>query len=105
MDKKLLHTFSISPVKGGSPVQYKVEIDGENVRARGYAISQRVGELPEVSVDLLCEPDVHFDKCCVALGGIDVIASIISKSQLISLVRMYNEHNPEYQVEVKQEAI
>lgn len=105
MDKKLIHTFSVSHIENGSPTQYKVEIDGKSIKAKGYTISHYVGELPGVSVDMLCELDTHFDECYVTLGGIDAIASIISKGQLLSLVRMYNEHNPDCQVEVNSRKI
>lgn len=105
MDNKLIHTFSVSHVEGGIPTQYKVEIDGNSIKAKGYTIQHYVGELPKVSIDLLCESDTHFDECYVRLGGIDAIASIISRSQLLTLVRIYNEYNPDNQVEVRHEAI
>lgn len=93
MSNTHFHKVKITNGKEAPSVLTKCTIDGKALKATGYTISQHTGDVPRMMVNMLPALDVDFEKCVVELGNIKQIAQIITRSQLISLIKEFNSRH------------
>lgn len=102
MNKPITHKVKIHSLDPEVPFRTKIFIDDKDIRSTGFRISQQVGDIPHMEIDIMPEIDNNFDSCVVEFGNIDAIANIISRNQLLSLIRQFNENDKYEKIEVEE---
>lgn len=85
----MMHKVKIEPITENG-YRTKLSIDGKDVRCAGYVISQQVGELPVVELDIYAVPGVEHETI-VHVSNKEEIARLMDEDEFKEFCDIWNE--------------
>ena len=58
-------------------IRTKVRLDNKPIRCFGYTISQSVGEIPKIELEMHCSPEMTFKQAKIEISDLDNLIEIM----------------------------